>query len=147
MNAFRPKLKPASSIFGRLAGAGYKNIAGYFLILAIVVFTLFGNRSKLIVEVHQGAGHGQVVYHETSHEDSHHEDEDHEDHHDGHEQDGSGDLIHHHHVEVSPALVIAVVTPSEISLFQPHIFLPKQFADENCPPSPSSEIVKPPQVA
>jgi hypothetical protein len=140
LNMFHSNSKPASSSFGRTAGVGFGYVTGYFLILAIIAFALFGNRSKLIVEEHEGADHGQVV----SHGDSHHDD----DHHDGnHEQDGNEHPIHHHHIEVSLALVIAVVTPRKLSLFQPHISLPKEFADENCPPSLSSEIVKPPQVA
>lgn len=143
-----PDLTAASSAFGRIVGASFGNLTGYFLILAVVAFTLFGNRSKVIVEEHEGADHGQVVSHETSHGETQHEHHQHdEDHHGSHEQDGSEQPIHHHNVEVSSALAIAAVTPGELSLFQPLVSLPRQLSDDVCPPSPASEIVKPPQVA
>ena len=130
-----------------MSGRRFRNLTGCFLVLAVVAFTLFGNRSKLIIEKHQGADDEQMtVAHLVLHGDSQHEDEHHKDQHDGQQQDCSEDPIHHHHVEVSPVLVIAVVTPGDLSLFQPIVSLPRQFADEICPPSPSSEIVKPPQM-
>jgi hypothetical protein len=93
---------------------------------------------------HEGAHHSHTVSREIPHDDSHHDDE-HQ--HDGHDQHDSESPIHHHHVEVSTVLVIALTSSGDFSLLQPIVPLPTELFDELCPPSPSSEIVKPPQVA
>ncbi len=123
---------------------GYGKMIGYFLVFTVITFSLLGNQSKLIIKAHHDAGDEHAAAAQlVLHDDHHHED----DHHDEHPQDSSEDPIHHHHVEVSTVLVIAVVTPADLSLFQSIVSFPLQFSDELCPPSPYSEIVKPPQMA
>lgn len=143
MDKFLLKRRSGFSDIGRSVGGGFRNLIGYFLVLAIVSFSLFGNRSKIIVEEHQGACHkdalAQEIYQENAQHRSHHHNEQ--------PQDSSEKPLHHHHVEVSSVLVIAVVTPGDLSIFQTIVSLTQLPADEACPPSLSSEIVKPPQVA
>lgn len=141
-----PHLITAAADNARCEGADglgiIPKLIGLLLLLAIVIFATLGNLPRLIVETHDDHSTADSFQVSEHHEDIHHEDhlptDDHEDGEHSH---------HHHHVEISPSLIIAVEALTDTKIFRAISALSVIFPDEICPPSPFSEIVKPPQVA
>ncbi|MEP5669955.1 MAG: hypothetical protein ABJM75_02780 [Luteolibacter sp.] len=120
-------------------------VIGLFLLVVLALFATLGNQPKLVIRTHDG--HNDNATTGSFQVSEHHDDGHHDDHLPVDDHDDTEHSHHHHHVEISPSLIIAVETFGEKNVFRSVSALSVSIPDEICPPSPFSEIVKPPQVA